>query len=251
MAGRRRTLLVTLLVAVVFLVMVVSATAQRGAARVTKTTIEGKDVLVLPALKEIPIPAGMILPYAGGLIPDGWLLCDGSYVKIDNGSQRLARAISTDFGGDGAKYIRLPDLRGRTVVGLSNMGAEPPSPVLNEPWAKTRGKDGYGGNASHSLAMNEIPRHDHPGSAVSGLGSHTHFIAWGQSINRGGPGPEFSLNPGGEPGPRRNTQSADNQPEGAHTHGLTITPQGGLPDGSADAFSIVQPSVALNYLIKY
>lgn len=215
----------------------------------SKTTIDGIEVTVLPASKESAVPAGMVIAYAGGIIPNGWLLCDGSYVKIDKASSRLAVALSTAFGGDGKKYFRLPDLRGRTVIGLTNMGTQPPSTIVGDQWARTRGESGYGGVATHSLSLPELPSHDHPGSSISSS-THNHRIAGQASINHGKPGPEFSLNPDpGAPEHITGINGAD-KTDGHHTHVFTIAPQGGQ-NGTPVPFSVVQPSAALNYLIKY
>jgi microcystin-dependent protein len=69
------------------------------------------------------IPAGAIMPYAGLTPPDGWLLCDGSTInKADYPNLWLAIGLTygqpvTPVTGD----FNIPDLRGRMVLGYSDM----------------------------------------------------------------------------------------------------------------------------------
>lgn len=72
------------------------------------------------------VPIGSILPFAGSdvAIPRGYLLCDGSEVEIAK-YRDLYDTIGTRFNGDiplvGLNTFRLPDLRGRMVLGKQNM----------------------------------------------------------------------------------------------------------------------------------
>jgi microcystin-dependent protein len=64
------------------------------------------------------MPAGVIMAYAGTTAPLGFLFCDGSAVSR-TGYASLYTAISGTFGiGDGSTTFNLPDLRGRTIIGL-------------------------------------------------------------------------------------------------------------------------------------
>jgi microcystin-dependent protein len=57
------------------------------------------------------LPAG-IIAYCATLVPDGWLVCDGSTISAARYGQLVAR-----LGG-----TTLPDLRGRVVVGKAAAG---------------------------------------------------------------------------------------------------------------------------------
>lgn len=60
---------------------------------------------------------GIIWPYAGGGVPTGFLLCDGSAVSRTTYA-RLFGVISTSYGaGDGSTTFNVPDGRGRTLIG--------------------------------------------------------------------------------------------------------------------------------------
>lgn len=61
---------------------------------------------------------GIILPFAGNVIPQGWMLCDGS--TYESGQYReLYSVIGTTFGGTGTQF-KVPNLCGRVAVGVAN-----------------------------------------------------------------------------------------------------------------------------------
>ena len=57
-----------------------------------------------------------VRPFAFGLVPKGWLLCDGRERMLTN-HLALFSLIGTKFGGDGNKTFAVPDLRSYTPVG--------------------------------------------------------------------------------------------------------------------------------------
>jgi microcystin-dependent protein len=62
-------------------------------------------------------PAGIILPYGGDTPPAGALLCNGNaYPRASEA--RLYAAIGTKFGAPDSSSFNVPDLRGRTTVGI-------------------------------------------------------------------------------------------------------------------------------------
>lgn len=65
---------------------------------------------------------GLVLPYAGGSAPPGWLLCYGQAVSRATYAG-LFEAIGTVYGtGDGSTTFNVPDMRGRVAAGKDNMG---------------------------------------------------------------------------------------------------------------------------------
>ena len=87
--------------------------------------------------------------------PKGWALCDGQLLPI-NQNQALFSLLGTTFGGDGRTTFALPDLQARTPI---HAGA---GHILGE----------VGGEASHTLALAELPQHTHVLSgATSGNGT--------------------------------------------------------------------------------
>jgi len=72
------------------------------------------------------MPVGSLIPYAGPVAPQGWLLCDGSEVQTSQ-YPGLFDVIRYTYGDEatllGLGTFRLPDLRGRFPLGLDNMNA--------------------------------------------------------------------------------------------------------------------------------
>ncbi len=59
---------------------------------------------------------GEIRLFGGGYAPEGWLLCAGQSLAV-NQYQALFSLIGTTYGGDGVTTFKLPDLRGRLPIG--------------------------------------------------------------------------------------------------------------------------------------
>ncbi len=87
--------------------------------------------------------------------PVGWAMCQGQLIGISQNSA-LFSLLGTMYGGDGVSTFGLPDLRGRTSVG---MGQGP-------------GLAGYvqgqvGGTETVTLAAAQLPAHNHSVAAAS------------------------------------------------------------------------------------
>lgn len=96
-------------------------------------------------------------PYVGEIAlfpydfaPRDWLRCEGYELKIQM-YQALFSLIGTTYGGDGKTTFRIPDLRGRVVMGYG------PSQPLGT----------YGGLERVQLAPGNIPTHTHSFRAYS------------------------------------------------------------------------------------
>lgn len=87
---------------------------------------------------------GEVKLFAGNFAPRNWAFCHGELLQIFD-YEALFGVLGTTYGGDGRGTFALPDLRGRTVVGLgkeSNLSEK---------------KDGESGNNTKScLSMNYI-----------------------------------------------------------------------------------------------
>ncbi|CAF1195828.1 unnamed protein product [Rotaria sp. Silwood1] len=69
-------------------------------------------------IQQLPF-IGQIVPYTGSFIPNNWTLADGSLLPIQT-NVALFSLIGTIYGGDGQTTFRLPDLRGRAMVGVAS-----------------------------------------------------------------------------------------------------------------------------------
>ncbi len=86
--------------------------------------------------------------------PEGWALCDGQLMPI-NQNQALFSLLGTTYGGNGTTTFALPNLQGRIPL---HVGA---GRALGE----------TGGEATHTLVGGEIPTHTHTVAAASGTGA--------------------------------------------------------------------------------
>jgi microcystin-dependent protein len=79
---------------------------------------------LLADLRASLMPTGVVIPFAGIDIPDGWLVCAGQPVaRVDYPALYavLKNHYSLPSDINGGNEFRLPDLRGRIPVGFSDM----------------------------------------------------------------------------------------------------------------------------------
>ncbi|HEY6927467.1 MAG TPA: tail fiber protein [Steroidobacteraceae bacterium] len=111
--------------------------------------------------------------------PTGWALCDGSLLPISQ-NQALFALLGTMFGGDGKTTFGLPDLRGRSPVGMGH------GPNLT---AITQGQ--MAGSESATILPGQMPMHTH---AINVAGAATNNLDKPSNTNNvlgasgGGPG---------------------------------------------------------------
>ncbi len=94
---------------------------------------------------------GALMPMAsktpGATCPKGWLPAEGQIPPIQ-GNTALFSLLGTTYGGNGTTTFGLPDLRGRTAVGLGQ------GPGLSQlDWGE------QGGSASATLIPQNLPAH--------------------------------------------------------------------------------------------
>lgn len=105
-----------------------------------------------------PAPLGIVQMWAGAAVPEGYLLCDGQQLKQSEWPE-LYKALGTTFNSavsasgtpyqTQAGYFRVPDLRGRFVVGMHDSDSE----------YNTRGA--AGGVKKVTLTEAQTPAHTH------------------------------------------------------------------------------------------
>jgi microcystin-dependent protein len=166
---------------------------------------------------------GNVTVFAGNFAPRAWMFCQGQLLSIAN-YDALFALIGTTYGGDGQVTFALPDLRSRIGVhagqgsGLSNY---------------TLGQ--MAGTENTTLLSINMPLHNHslislsakqPASTATTSGVNTPQNAYPASGAT-----EFS-------------NASDGNTMGAYSS-ISSTPIA----GSNQPFSIVQPYLAMNYII--
>lgn len=116
----------------------------------------------------VPInPVGVVLPYAGTTAPVGWLLCDGSEVRISEYTE-LYNVIGYQFGAAPtvpSGYFKIPDMRGRTPLGMDSMGGVS-ADVITATYADEVGS--IGGAETVNIDVSNLPEHKHDMKGDSG-----------------------------------------------------------------------------------
>ena len=166
------------------------------------------------------VKTGTIVPHGSTTVPTGFLYCDGSAVSRTTYAN-LFSVISTTYGtGDGASTFNLPDLQNNVPLGRSGTkalgstgGAESQTPS--------------GTVANHTLTVSQIPSH-----------THTHPGHQQEQGIRHRDGTD-RIPQRGDQGSASGTYTFSNTGGGAHNHGWT-----------GSSMSILQPYLALNYIIK-
>ncbi len=96
------------------------------------------------------VPVATILPFAGSVAPEGFMLCDGAELLASEYAD-LFSAIGSTYGvGQAAGSFKLPDLRGRSPIGVGQ------GEGLTE-----RVVGASGGAEQHQLTVAEMPAHTH------------------------------------------------------------------------------------------
>jgi microcystin-dependent protein len=155
--------------------------------------------------------------------PTGWLYCDGTSYSTSAYSDLFA-AIGYSYGGSGASF-NVPDLRGRTPVGIDNLGGSSANTVVD---AAADAVGGTAGTETHVLTEAEMAEHTHVIDVDTYDGHDQNELKAGINL---GDGYEVKF--------------TDTITVGAHTHVATAA-----VTGSDAAHNNMQPSLFMNYLIK-
>jgi microcystin-dependent protein len=215
-------------------------------------------------------PTGSITAFAGSSAPISWLLCYG---------QTLVRATYPDLfavvgttyntGGEAGTDFRLPDLRGRTVAGVDNMGGTDAGRL---DIANSSGTVVGSQYVTLTSAQSGVPAHFHPNSATftGTSASHNHpqdahnhdrrVITTGGSPNNPGTyigsssasvwytngGSGYTADAVGTGSTTATNQATSITPAGS----VTMTNADNTAANAASAVSLMQPTIVLNYIIK-
>ncbi len=101
----------------------------------------------------------MVFMFAGNFAPRGFASCEGQLLSISQNTA-LFSLLGTTYGGNGQTTFALPDLRGRGAIGQGQ------GPGLS-PYFEGQ----VGGSEVVTLAINQLPAHNHTIKAYSGQGT--------------------------------------------------------------------------------
>jgi microcystin-dependent protein len=121
---------------------------------VTKAQLDA----VLAQINSARVPSGVMLYYAAGSTPAGWLRCNGAAVSRSTYADLFA-AIGTTYGvGDGSTTFNLPNPRGKFIRVLDEGAGIDPSRALG------------------SYQADEIKSHTHSATSSVTDSGHSHNI---------------------------------------------------------------------------
>lgn len=192
-------------------------------------------------------------------------------VTLSANSSLTTNSSATFFpwgNGNGSTTFNLPDLRGYTISGRDNMGGIAAGRLTTAYFnpGGTSSPDALGaagGVQSHAMTLTELVAHTHTGTTGTESATHTHTFSgntgtesaththstWTTTSAQSGGGAS-GVTSGGATGTESATHthafSGTTASESAtHTHTFTTD-----STGSTAPFSVVQPTLTLNYIIK-
>ena len=163
---------------------------------------------------------GFTTLFAGNFAPRNWALCQGQLMAISQNTA-LFSILGTSYGGNGQTTFGLPDLRGRTAIGVGQ------GPGLsNYDLGQSAGVE------SQTLTIGEIPLHTHSVqmTATPKAAGAPNSASPANAVYASGNDPLYNFS--------ANTQLHNYQ--GQITTGIT---------GSSIPFQSLHPVLALNYII--
>ncbi len=246
---------------------------------------------IAPSAASAIMPPGGLIPYAGATVPSGWLLCDGGTIGDANSGagsesadyETLFDLIKTLYGNTGTKVfangdiVSLPDLRGRVVAGLGgsliDTSATVNGAVTNSTFVNLDGNlggtivqgmavSGTGIGSGITVQIVTSQNSIHLSSAVTLSDGVRLTFANSESLGDTG-GAKTHLLTSAESGLPEHTHrvyidydrdgNTNDTPSGGNIGTVLETTQGvnGGPQDASSAHNNVQPTIILNYIIKY
>lgn len=160
-----------------------------------------------------------IIMFAGNFAPKNWMLCQGQLLSIASNTA-LFSLLGTTYGGDGRTTFALPDFRSRVPVGTGN------GPGLSDYRLGQKS-----GAEKATLSIAQMP-------------SHTHQVTAQVAVSTGN-GTTDEPDTNVLAGTTSNTYAAASSANGK-LGGVTASDS---PTGGNQPFSIVQPYLAMNFVI--
>lgn len=202
-------------------------------------------------LADIPRnPPGIILPFAGSVIPSGWLLCAGQEVSrlvyptlfSVIGFAFLDAGLVSDGG---VEFFALPDLRGRLPLGLDNMGGTSANRVSG---LQAEELGNSSGSEDVTIRKIHLPNHEHDMRAPNGDQFYAiNDLAKGPSSDPSSIVYDAPTGTGVGQALESSGGVLDGGPNGNGTwRQITV---GGNTEEVGSALNVINPFLALNYII--
>ena len=182
-------------------------------------------------LSTVPVnPPGVMMPYAGTTAPSFWLLCYGQEI-LQADYPELFDVIGFTYkqqgllSDAGVARFALPDMRGRTVMGLDDMGGTGAGRISGLQGSEL---GNTGGQETTTIGQVNLPDHEHD-LVVEG----TQFYAI-LDAQKGVNSPTSSI--------------IFDAPTGQNA-GQAVTTSGGVSGATGQAMETLNPFMSLNYII--
>lgn len=181
---------------------------------------------------------GAILAFGFTFNPRGWQTCSGQLISIAQNTA-LFSLLGTTYGGNGQTTFALPDLRGRSMVGVGNGPGLTPI-VYGQ----------VGGTETTTLTINNMPQHNH--QLVPGVNAGQVNLALTANAATGGAIANDTDNGTNSFAAGGSTPNIYSEPGTGTTKigGITSTISGSTSIvGGSQAFSIRDPYLGINLCI--
>lgn len=164
-----------------------------------------------------------------------------STVTLSNPSSVSINAVAVFFpfgNGNGSTTFNVPDLRGYVLAGRTNMGGTASTNLISTYFSADPDALGaIGGNQSHTQTISEMAAHTHIASSVVTDPGHSHSVQG--ATNTSGTSTVTKMG-------AANTAGFNTE---VNFTGITVATTNAIT-GANVPFSIVQPTLTVNYVIK-
>ncbi len=184
---------------------------------------------------------GLIAIFGFAFAPRGWAFCAGQMLAISSNSA-LFSLLGTTYGGNGTTTFGLPNLQGRTAIGMGSAAGLSPYAIGQT-----------GGTESTTLTTAQMPAHAHGATATSTSTSTSTSALYAEGTAA------TSQNPAGKmlassqniyaDEAEQNNRKMSPQAVVTDTTTVTTTTVTVNPSGGNQPFSNMQPFLAVNYCI--
>jgi microcystin-dependent protein len=181
------------------------------------------------------IPPGALMPFSFQSPPPGWIKANGAVLNRADfpalWAAALADGVVTDAqwssgnqgrfsSGNGSTTFRVPDLRGEFIRAWDDGRGVDTGRAIGTQQSSQNLDHNHPGSTAQSQGA-----HTHPGSSVTGTGAHSHSGTTSADGAHAHGTPVAGIGPGGGPlqaGASAQTLSGATSPDGVHIHSFSV-----------------------------